>query len=155
MVAEIDIDTGRVRRVVRGAGVGLEVLRRHPTTGRELVGFRIPHFEQLKAVVLRGAALIPGIRTQGWDVAIGPAGPIVVEVNNGSGYSAPQLASGRGMLTPEFAGFLAAAEAENETWPWREFFARQEHGHRFGRSRGVLRVLGQAVFRTGRARRDR
>lgn len=145
MLANVDIDSGKVTRLVRGAGVGLEAPEHNPATGRRLVGFRIPHFEKLKAVVLAGAALIPGIRVQGWDVAIGPDGPIVVEVNNGSGYSAPQLASGRGFLTPEFAHFLERAEAENETWPWQKFFRRQEHGHRLGRIKGVLNVVKQSI----------
>jgi hypothetical protein len=150
MLANVDIETGTVTRVVRGAGVALEVLEHNPATGQRLVGFRLPHFEKLKTVVLEGAALIPGIRIQGWDVALGPDGPIVVEVNNGSGYTAPQLASGRGFLTPEFERFLELAETENETWPWREFFRRQEHGHRFGRVKGVLNVVRQAILPTPR-----
>lgn len=146
MLANVDIETGRVTRLIRGTGVGLEVLEHNPATGRRLTGLQIPHFEKLRDVVLTGAALIPGIRIQGWDVAIGPDGPLVIEVNNGSGYSAPQLAGGRGFLEPEFARFIARAQADNETWPWQAFFRRQEHGHRFGRSKGVLRVIRQAAF---------
>lgn len=96
---------------------------------------------RIKKVVLQGATLIPGIRVQGWDVAIGPAGPIVIEINNGSGYTAPQLATGRGFLSAEFRRFLEQAEAANETYPWKDFFKRQEHGHRFGRSKGVLKLI--------------
>lgn len=145
MLANVDIVSGKVTRLVRGAGIRLEAPEHNPATGCRLVGFQIPHFAELKAAVLKGAALIPGIRIQGWDVAIGPDGPIVVEVNNGSGYSAPQLASGRGFLTPEYARFIERAEAENETWPWQAFFRRQEHGHRFGRIKGVLNAFRQDV----------
>jgi hypothetical protein len=145
MLAAVDIETGRVTRVVRGAGTRLELPDHNPHTGRKLIGLQIPHFDRLKKLVLGGASLIPGIRIQGWDVAIGQHGPIVIEVNNGSGYTAPQLASGRGFLTPEFARFLARAEADNETYPWKDFFRQQEHGHRLGRSKGVFKLIKQAV----------
>ena len=154
--AMVDVDSGRVVRAVRGAGIQLEVLDRNPVTGAPLNGFRLPHFERLREVVLEGAALLPGIRIQGWDVALGPDGPVVLEINNGSGYTAPQLTSGRGFLTPEFLRFLERAEADNETWPWKKYFRQQEHGHRLGRTRGVMRLLqqGTAALRRPRGARS-
>jgi len=146
MMAAVDIETGRVTRVVRGAGISLEETDHNPYTNQKLIGFRVPHFEKLKQVVLQGATLIPGIRIQGWDVAIGPDGPVVIEINNGSGYTAPQLTTGRGFLSPEFRRFLEQAEADNDTYPWKDFFRQQQHGHRFGRSKGVLNLIRQKFF---------
>lgn len=146
MLAAVDIATGSVTRVIRGAGINLEETDHNPYARQKLIGFRLPHFEKLKKVVLQGANLIPGIRVQGWDVAIGPDGPIVIEINNGSSYTVPQLATGRGFLSPEFRRFLERAEAENETYPWKDFFQQQQHGHRYGRSKGVLKLIKQKFF---------
>ena len=39
------------------------------------------------------------------DVAITPAGPLLVEINTGGGFNLPRLASGCGFLTDEVRDF--------------------------------------------------
>ena len=41
------------------------------------------------------------------DVAITPAGPMLIEINTGDGFDLPQLASGRGFLTDEVQEFFS------------------------------------------------
>jgi len=141
LLAALDVQTGEVQRVTRGLGIELEVLEESPYTGQRLVGFRLPYFDELRRLVLHGAMLFPKIRLQGWDVAIGPDGPVVVEINNGSSFWLCQMASGRGLLTPEFREFLREASALNQ-------HARRS-GSRFQNTPILWRLKGVGRFLAG------
>jgi len=119
IVAAIDHDTGEVLRASRGLGTDREELEVNPNTGRRVVGFQLPFFEELRRLVLKGAVLFPKLRFQGWDVAIGPDGPVIIEVNNSSGFRLGQVASGNGLCTPEFTEFLSRAKRLNSARPFR------------------------------------
>jgi len=106
MVADIDPETGEIRRVVRGYGLDLEVVTKHPDTRQELVGQTLPDWARAREMVLRCATLLPKVRFQGWDVGFCAGGPVVVEVNTGSSFTLAQIASARGFMTPEFRRFL-------------------------------------------------
>lgn len=58
----------------------------HPATHTRFVGFELPSFEQAKQLVLTAALRIEGVRYIGWDVAIAPDGPLLVEGNTLPGY---------------------------------------------------------------------
>lgn len=121
LLANVDFRTGEVRRLIRGTGAQLEVFDDNPYTQRRMTGWRVPHFEEVCEVVLRGSALFPGVRLQGWDVGIGPDGPVVIEANHGASFRLPQFASGRGLATPEFCEWVRRATAINtqrrRAWP--------------------------------------
>lgn len=81
----------------------------HPTNGLVFSGFEIPLYEEAKALALRAAMVEPRLGYLGWDVAITPDGPILVEGNTVPGYDMPQNSAwhpdGRGML-PTFEKVL-------------------------------------------------
>lgn len=112
LAAQVNPETGEVLRMVRGHGLDLESIRKHPDTGVELVGKTLPHWERILQIVDEGARLMPKIRLQGWDIALAAQGPVVLEGNLGTGFGLIQLSSGRGMLTPEFKAFLERSKAE-------------------------------------------
>jgi len=119
--ADVDERTGVVRRALRGAGSRLQVFDHNPNNGKTIAGFQIPCFDELCEAVLRGAALFPGSRYAGWDAAVTPRGPIVVEANYGSAFVLGQLSTGRGFLTPEFREYARRAKKLNTSrgflWP--------------------------------------
>ena len=117
LLADVNHETGEVGRIVRGLGLEREVFDSNPYTRRRLTGVHLPLFDELREVVLRGAALFPTTRYQGWDVGIGPDGPIVIEANHGSTFRLKQFASGRGLATPEFRDSLRRAEELNQPRP--------------------------------------
>jgi len=121
LLADVDHETGEVRRVIRGTGASLEAFDENPYTGRRLTGWRLPRFDEVRDTVLRGAALFPGARLQGWDVGVGPDGPMVIEANYGASFRLPQHATGVGLATPAFREYLRRAEAINDqrrpAWP--------------------------------------
>lgn len=60
-------------------------VRRIPTvpgTGAQVCGRRIPLVEEACRLVRRAALLFLPMRTLGWDVALTPDGPVVIEANN-------------------------------------------------------------------------
>lgn len=58
----------------------------HPATGLKLIGFRVPYFREAVEFCKKAALEEPRMRYIGWDVAITPDGPLLVEGNNLPGY---------------------------------------------------------------------
>lgn len=63
---------------------------RHPVSGTVFEGFRVPYYHESVALCLQAAAKLPQIRYVGWDVAVTPNGPCLVEGNELPGYDMPQ-----------------------------------------------------------------
>lgn len=74
-----------------GASLLGEIYENHPDTGAPLIGYRIPCWEETKAMVFEAAMKIPQMRYIGWDVAITPKGPLIIEGNNYTAYDYMQL----------------------------------------------------------------
>jgi len=86
----------------------MEVLTRHPASGEELIGRQIPYWQEVLDLNERCAHCFAPIKFQSLDVAVTPSGPKIVEINTGGAFDLPQMASGRGMLTPDVCDFLVA-----------------------------------------------
>jgi hypothetical protein len=106
LLADLDAETGIVRRVIRGIGPAIEELEAHPDSKERLLGLALPHWKAAVELALDCAPIFAMLRYQSWDIAICPEGPVIVEVNTGSAFTLPQLATGRGMLSDRFAAFL-------------------------------------------------
>lgn len=100
----VDPASGEVERVVQGPGPeGFPVyaigaygrpVEHHPDTGQRLSSLVLPNWERVVAECLRAATSLPGLRYQGWDIALGPHGPVFLECNPCSGIA--QVAGCRG-----------------------------------------------------------
>jgi hypothetical protein len=79
----IDPDSGVPQTTVRlrPCGSGLEPIVRHPETGIAFNEFVLPHWREFREVITRAAGRFLPVRAVGWDVAITPAGPVIVEGN--------------------------------------------------------------------------
>ena len=60
---------------------GAEIFK-HPESGFEFEGFKIPFYQEAKEEVKKALSIIPD-RFVGWDVAITPDGPVIIETNAG------------------------------------------------------------------------
>ena len=58
----------------------------HPANGLPFIGFCIPYFREAGELCKKAALKEPRMRYIGWDVAITPDGPVLVEGNNLPGY---------------------------------------------------------------------
>lgn len=53
----------------------------HPISKEKIIGFKVPMFEQAKALVCNAAKEVPEVAYVGWDVAITKDGPVIIEGN--------------------------------------------------------------------------
>lgn len=58
-----------------------KVVQQHPDTGVEFKGFQLPFYQETVDMCLRAHEYHYGTFMIGWDVAITPNGPIIIEVN--------------------------------------------------------------------------
>jgi hypothetical protein len=119
LLAAIDVASGRVTRVVQGAGPKLVELEAHPDTGARLLDVELPLWTEVRDCCLRGANTLPNCHVQGWDVAVTDSGPVLIELEGDGGHpQMVQLAQGRGLYSGSFKTFYdrrrAAAESEGK-----------------------------------------
>jgi hypothetical protein len=79
----VDIETGKLAPIVlaRPDGFGLVEADRHPRTDLQYAGVRLPGFEEALDLARRAARAFAMLRTIGWDIALTPQGPLLVEAN--------------------------------------------------------------------------
>lgn len=77
----------------------------HPISKTQIVGFKIPMFEEAVSLVKEAAKVVPEIGYVGWDVAIGENEPIVIEGNCFPGVfqTKPSLSKTKEGLIPKYS----------------------------------------------------
>ncbi|MBO4359711.1 MAG: carboxylate--amine ligase [Eubacteriaceae bacterium] len=63
----------------------------HPYTGVKLLGYKVPYVKEAIDLCLEAALVLPDVRYVGWDCAITPDGPAIIEGNTYPGYDFWQL----------------------------------------------------------------
>lgn len=87
---------------------------RHPNTGARIVGRHLPEWKKLVRLVLAAHALFPGTRLLGWDVALTPEGPVLLETNAGWDVTMPQIALRQPLGATPFAALCRRMLGETE-----------------------------------------
>lgn len=67
-----------------GVDKNSNVFTRHPVTDVEIAGFQVPLFAEAVAMVEEASRRLPTVPYVGWDVAITPEGPALIEANHNS-----------------------------------------------------------------------
>lgn len=125
MVADIDLETGVATRCQLGSGLDAEQVAHHPGTGARIEGAALPLWAETKQLALEAARLFPDCPILGWDVAITPEGPVVIEANTCPQHVLRQTAARKGLMTPEFAAYLAETKARLEAGAKSEVATRK------------------------------
>ena len=63
----------------------------HPMTKTKIVGFKIPMYKEAIEVAIKAAKVVKEVRYVGWDIAITPKGPTIIEGNEYPGHDIYQL----------------------------------------------------------------
>ena len=116
LLAQVDVETGRIGRAMRGTGMKLEELTHHPDTGAALVGSEVPNWRAVAETALEGARLLKHVALIGWDIAPVDGGAMLVELNQTPDFLLPQLADRRGILDTAFSAFLAERKRDAAAW---------------------------------------
>ena len=114
IIGALDSETGEILRVQRGAGVDMEELQSHPVSGKPLVGWRIPNWEAMIETTIAAHTVMPEFGVFGWDVAVGPDGPVIVECNANPHHMLYQLAFDAPVLNPEFSAVFDRVAARSK-----------------------------------------
>lgn len=54
---------------------------KHPITEKDIIGFKVPMFDEAVELVKKASTVIPQVAYVGWDVAISEDGPVIIEGN--------------------------------------------------------------------------
>lgn len=76
-------DDGRIRRAhgpISATGA-YERVTRHPVTGEDLGSFRVPFWDEARDLALAAARAFLPHPLIGWDIAVTPEGPVIIEGN--------------------------------------------------------------------------
>lgn len=81
--AEVRLDDGTLLAACRASNelLGVEVFDMHPRTGAPITGTKVPAWEEACELVTRAAVRFLPLRSLGWDVALTPNGPLLIEAN--------------------------------------------------------------------------
>jgi hypothetical protein len=85
LVAGVSLDDGALGPAMTtdGDGLGPALLETHPDTGLPVAGLRLPYWEEACSLVCTVAPRFLPLTALGWDVALTPDGPLIVETNWG------------------------------------------------------------------------
>lgn len=116
MVASINQD-GSLGRCRIGTGLDARLIDEHPVSGAKFADFKVPFFDEIPDFAAKAHALFPEFGVIGWDIAITPEGPTIIEANDNPFHALYQLAFGRGIRNPDFMpSFEAAAEISKQMY---------------------------------------
>jgi hypothetical protein len=83
LIGEIDPATGTLVRDFYGSpAFGRGRAQRHPDSGIVFEGFEVPFYFEAVAMAKELHRRLYGLRSIGWDIAVGPDGPIIIEGND-------------------------------------------------------------------------
>lgn len=80
IAALLDTDSGIV--VTSGIDMNFKRYLKHPITGTQIIGYKIPHWDKVVKTVKEAAKVTPTVRYVGWDVAVGDEGRVIIIEGN-------------------------------------------------------------------------
>ena len=97
LAGHIELETGRIGRVVQGIGWEINPVNRHPDTQHTFNNLTLPDWQPALDLSLELAPQFPGLRLQHWDIALTRRGPVVIELNVEGGLRTHQVVQQRGI----------------------------------------------------------
>jgi hypothetical protein len=76
----IDMESGKISGAGRN-NVDIKDYLRHPGTDFYMPGFQVPYWPEIKDCVKQGMERVPSLGYIGWDIAVSPDGPELIEGN--------------------------------------------------------------------------
>lgn len=57
------------------------VYKAHPNSGSQIEGIKVPYWDEVQCLAIKLTKMFPGLFYVGWDIAVTPNGPVVIEGN--------------------------------------------------------------------------
>lgn len=113
MLCALDLETGTAQSCRVGKGPDTRMIEAHPVSGEKIVGTTLPYWRTTMDFACAMHAVYPDNGLLGWDIAMGPEGPVLIECNANPGHEFYQLSTGRGALNPEMKAVFDKAAARS------------------------------------------
>ncbi len=84
LAAPINLATGEIcgPAIQKDKAIGISRFEKHPDTGADLIGAQLPCWREVLDLARQSHAAFPSMPFVGWDIAILPDGPVVLEGNS-------------------------------------------------------------------------
>jgi hypothetical protein len=112
LLAQLDLASGRVERVIRRVGTSYEEVTHHPDTGQRIDGMFVPNWSDVIKLAIDAANLLDDLPLVGWDIAPTQSGAVLVEANITPDFQIHQLSDRRGLLDAVFKSFLKQRQCD-------------------------------------------
>lgn len=89
IVAPVNFETGVMYKPA--ATFGSELYEFHPKTNAKIKGVKLPYWNEIVEMLKKVCAKVPTVGYIGWDIAITPDGPVIIEGNTTPGYKYYQI----------------------------------------------------------------
>ena len=108
IAAAVDIDAGTLGPASDlGADASFGWVERHPATGAQILGTQLPMWEDVKDFAVRAHGAFADRVIVGWDIAITPEGPVLVEGNGAPDLDIMQRFVRHGLMAARLGVLLA------------------------------------------------
>ena len=88
-VSPVNFETGVLEKP--GADFYGHVYDAHPITGTKILGLKLPYWQETLDMLKKASTVVPQVGYIGWDLAITPDGPVIIEGNTTPGYKYYQI----------------------------------------------------------------
>lgn len=92
----LDLQTGIVTNTGTYFDLSKEDMKVHPISGINVIGYQVPLWEEVVALVKKAARLTPKTRSIGWDIAVTNNGPVLIEGNHSWSHEVLQIPARKG-----------------------------------------------------------
>ena len=106
MLAPVDAATGVLGKALTGMGIDGQRLDIHPDTGKQIEGVQLPHWDAIREAAISAATLTKGSLIIGFDIAVSPDGPVIIEANYDPHLIMLQVAHQKGVLDEHMLGAM-------------------------------------------------
>ncbi len=106
IVVKIDRETGRLKAPGFMKGRAIVRVMDHPLTSTPLDNFTVPFWSEVKSAVAKAQRAFRELKAIGWDLAVTPDGPVIIEGNIEWGTAGIQATNG-GLLTAQNRALFA------------------------------------------------
>jgi hypothetical protein len=108
IAAAVDLETGRLGPASNlGANSKLGWVNRHPNTGARINGTKLPFWNEVQNLALAAHRSFDDRVIVGWDIAIAPGGPILIEGNGSPDLDIMQRFIRHGLMPARLGELLA------------------------------------------------
>ncbi|MCP4270118.1 MAG: hypothetical protein GY777_31855 [Candidatus Brocadiaceae bacterium] len=105
-LAGVDVETGRVTRVINGLWPHENTQQEHPDTHEKLIDFQLPDWQLALDQCVSASHIFSGLSLQSWDISFCEDGPVLMELNTEPNLEMAQFISEKAFIDDQLGNIL-------------------------------------------------